>query len=111
MQAVGLVGRFQSNPKETHVHVVKRIFRYLQGTIDFVLWYPKDIDITLRAYTDADWAGSVDDRKSTSGGAFFLGNYLVSWLKKKQTSISLSTTEAEYIDNNIMLYSGVMDKK
>jgi hypothetical protein len=65
--------------------------------LDFGLWYPKGEDFTLTTYTDADWAGSVDDRKSTSGGAFFLGNCLVSWLSKKQSSISLSTTEAEYI--------------
>jgi hypothetical protein len=97
MQVVGLVGRFQSNPKETHVLAVKRIFRYLQGTIDYGLWYSKNTDLILRAYTDADWVGSIDDRKSTSGGAFFLGSCLVSWLSKKQTSISLSTTKAEYI--------------
>jgi hypothetical protein len=76
---------------------VKRIFRYLRATLDFGLWYPKTKYFTLNAYTDADWAGSVDDRKSTSGGAFFLGKCLVSWLSKKQTSISLSTTEVEYI--------------
>jgi hypothetical protein len=92
-----LVGRFQSNPKETHVLVVKIIFRYLQGTVDYGLWYPKDTDLILRAYTDADWEGSIDDRKITSGGAFFLGSFLVSWLNKKQTSISLSTGEVKYI--------------
>jgi hypothetical protein len=53
MQVVGLVGRFQSNPKETHVLVVKIIFRYLQGTVDYGLWYPKDTNLILRAYTDA----------------------------------------------------------
>lgn len=62
------------------------------------LWYPKGNDFILTAYTDVDWGGPVDDRKSTSGGAFFLGNCLVSWHSKKQASISLSTAEAEYID-------------
>jgi hypothetical protein len=71
MQVVGLVGRFQSAPKETHLKEVKRIFRYLKGTLELGLWYPKDKDFNLTAYTDADWAGSIDDRKSTSGGAFF----------------------------------------
>ena len=51
----------------------------------------------LHAYTDADWAGNVDDRKRTSGGAFYMGPRLVSWFHKKQSSISLSTVEAEYV--------------
>jgi hypothetical protein len=76
---------------------VKRIFRYLKGTKEFVLWYPKGKDLPLITYTDADWAGFIDDRRSTSGATFYLGECLVSWLKKKQSSISLSTTRAEYI--------------
>ena len=97
MQAVGQVARFQAAPKETHVIAVKRIFRYLKGTMDFGLWYAKGNELDLLAYSDADWAGCVDDRKSTSGAAFFLGNCLVSWSSKKQSSVSLSTAEAEYI--------------
>jgi len=62
--------------------------------LDFGIWYPKGQDFTLRTYTDAYWAGNVDERKRTSGGKFFLGNCLVSWLSKKQYSISLSTIEA-----------------
>jgi hypothetical protein len=61
------------------------------------LWYPRNQNFQLTAYSDADWANCVDERKSTSGGAFFLGDSLVAWLSKKQGSISLSTTEAEYI--------------
>eukprot|EP00253_Pinus_taeda_P011243 PITA_11243 len=64
---------------------------------NYGLWYPRDTDLTLHAYTDADWAGSVDDRKSTSVGAFFMGSRLVSWFSKKQSSIALSTAEAEYV--------------
>ena len=97
MHAVGIVGRFQENPKEAHLQVVKRIFKYLQETQNFGLWYPRDTDLTLHAYTDADWAGSVDDRKSTSGGAFFMGSRLVPWFSKKQGSIALSTAEAKYV--------------
>ena len=97
MHAVGIVGRFQANPKESHLHVVKRIFKYLQGTQNFGLWYPRDTDLTLHAYTDADWARSVDDRKNTSGGAFYMGSRLVSWFSKKQSSIAFSTTEVEYV--------------
>eukprot|EP00253_Pinus_taeda_P002778 PITA_02778 len=97
MHAVGIVGRFQANPKETHPQAVKRIFKYLQGTQNYGLWYSRDTDLTLHAYTDVDWAGSVDDRKSTSGGALFMGSRLVSWFSKKQSSIALSTAEAEYV--------------
>src|SRR3984885_12829257 len=97
MHAVGIVGRFQANPKEMHLQAVKRIFKYLQGTQNYGLWYPRDTDLTLHAYTDADWAGSVDDRKSTSGGAFFMGSRLDSWFSKKQSSVALSTAEAEYV--------------
>ena len=98
MQVVGLVARFQSTPKETHVTTVKRIFKYLKGTMEYGLWYPKGQDFTLKLFTDVDWVGSVDDRKSTSGATFFLGYCLVSWLSKKQPYIALSTTEDEYID-------------
>ena len=94
MHAIGIVGRFQANPKESHLQAVKRIFKYLQGTQNFGLWYPRDTYLTLHAYTDADWAGSVDDRKSTSGGAFYMGSRLVSWFSKKQSSIALSIAEA-----------------
>eukprot|EP00253_Pinus_taeda_P031842 PITA_31842 len=97
MHAVRMVGRFQGNPKETHLQAIKRIFKYLQGTKNYRLWYPRDADLTLHAYIDADWAGSVDERKSTSGGAFFMGSRLVSWFSKKQSSIALSTAEAEYV--------------
>ena len=83
MQVVGQVARFQATPKETHIIVVKRIFRYLKGNMEFGLWYPKGNEITLIAYLDADWEGCVDDRRSTSGTTLFLGNCLVSWLSKK----------------------------
>lgn len=97
MNVVCLVARFQANPKESHVTVIKRIFRYLKGTFDFGLWYPKNDDFTLSAFTSVDWAGDVDDIKSTTGGAFFLGKHLVSWESKNQNAISLSTVEVEYI--------------
>jgi hypothetical protein len=90
MQPIGLVRRFEVAPKETHVQVVKRIFRYLKVTLEFGLWYPKEEDFNLIECTDAYWVGNVDDRKRTSRGEFFLGIFLVSWLNKKQYSISLS---------------------
>ena len=97
MQAIGQVARFQAAPKENHIIAVKRIFKYLKGTLDFGLWYLKGNDLTLIAYLEADWERCVDDRKSTSGTTFFLGGCLVSWSSKKQFLVSLSTAEAKYI--------------
>ena len=97
MHVVCQVGRFQDSPKNGHLLAVKRIFRYLNGTANHVLWYPKDNSLDLYAFTDADWDGCIDDRKSTNGAAFFLGGCLVSRSSKKQSSVSLSTAEAEYI--------------
>ena len=78
MQVVGQVVRFEDTPKETHIIVVKRIFEYLKGTMEFGIWYPKGNEITLIAYSYVDWVGCVYDRRSTSGTTFFLGNFLVS---------------------------------
>ncbi|GJR87483.1 retrovirus-related pol polyprotein from transposon TNT 1-94 [Tanacetum coccineum] len=88
---------YQSKPTKKHLEAVKRVFRYLQGTINMGLWYPKDTAMALTAYADADHAGCQDTRRSTSGSAQFLGDKLVSWSSKKQTSTSISSTEAEYI--------------
>ena len=71
--------------------------RYLKGTEDYGLWYKFWGNLDLKVFTDADWAGNLDDRKNTSGGAFFLGKRLVSWTTKKQNCTSQSTTEAEYV--------------
>ena len=95
--SVGVCARYQAAPKESHLTAVKRIIRYINGTPDYGLWYSKDSNACLVECSDADWAGSVDDRKSTSGGFFYLGNNLVSWMSKKQNSVSLFTAEAEYI--------------
>ncbi|XP_059075017.1 uncharacterized mitochondrial protein AtMg00810-like [Cryptomeria japonica] len=97
MQAVCLVSHYQSAPRQSHLNVVTRIFKYIQGTLDFGLWYPKHGDFTLIGYTDADWGGCIDDQHSTSGAAFFLGDRLVSWHSKKQDCVTLSTAESEYI--------------
>jgi hypothetical protein len=96
-QVVWMVARFQATPKESHLQAVKIIFRYLKGTIDLGFWYPSKDSFSLNPYSYADWAGCEDDRKSTSRGALFLGESLVTWIRKKQSSISLSTTEVEYI--------------
>ncbi|KAK2442550.1 hypothetical protein QL285_013736 [Trifolium repens] len=95
--SVGLCARFQSAPKESHLTAVKRIFRYLVGTHDTGLWYKKNSHFDLKAYCDADYAGDKIERKSTSGAYQFLGEALISWSCRKQNTIALSTTEAEYV--------------
>ncbi|GJT19221.1 retrovirus-related pol polyprotein from transposon TNT 1-94 [Tanacetum coccineum] len=88
---------YQAKPTKKHLEAIKRVFRYLRGTINWGLWYSKDTAMALTAYADADHAGCQDTRRSTSGSAQFLGDKLVSWLSKKQKSTVISTTKAEYI--------------
>ncbi|KAI3746516.1 hypothetical protein L6452_08950 [Arctium lappa] len=88
---------YRASPKESHLAAVKRIFRYLKGTADLGLWYPKNTGFQLTAYSDADHAGCMLDRKSTFGHVQFLGDKLVSWASKKQLCVSTSTAEAEYV--------------
>nr|GEU68165.1 hypothetical protein [Tanacetum cinerariifolium] len=87
----------QVTPKEYHLHAVKRIFRYLKGHPKLGLWYPKESPFDLVAYSDSDYGGATQDRKSTTGGCQFLGRRLISWQCKKQTIMATSTTEAEYV--------------
>ncbi|XP_057443798.1 uncharacterized mitochondrial protein AtMg00810-like [Lotus japonicus] len=94
---VGGYPRYQAEPKASNLVQVKRIIKYVNGTSDYGILYSHDPNYMLIGYCDADWAGSADDRKSTSGGYFFLGSNLISWFSKKQNSVSLSTAEAEYI--------------
>ncbi|GKB83613.1 retrovirus-related pol polyprotein from transposon TNT 1-94 [Tanacetum coccineum] len=84
--------KYQSKPTKKHLEAVKRVFRYLYGTINMGLWYLKDTAMALIAYTNADHAGCQDTRRSTSRSAQFLGDKLVSWSSKKQTSTSISST-------------------
>ncbi|GJT30009.1 retrovirus-related pol polyprotein from transposon TNT 1-94 [Tanacetum coccineum] len=97
VQAVCYCGRYQARPTEKHLKEVKSIFRYLRGTINMGLWYPKGSGFELTAFSDADHAGCVDTRKSTSGGIQFLGDKLVSWMSKKQDCTAMSSAKAEYV--------------
>nr|GEU62343.1 uncharacterized mitochondrial protein AtMg00810-like [Tanacetum cinerariifolium] len=97
MFAVYVCAHFQAIPKASHLHAVKRIFRYLKGKPHLGLWYPKDSPFNLVAYLDNDYASASQDRKSTTGGYQFLGCRLISWQCKKQTVIATSSTEAEYV--------------
>ncbi|GKB46324.1 putative ribonuclease H-like domain-containing protein [Tanacetum coccineum] len=97
MFAVCVYARFQVTPKTSHLLAVKRIFRYLKGKPTLGLWYSRDSPFELVAYTDSDYAGATQDRKSTTRGCQFLGNRLISWQCKKQTVVATSTTKAEYV--------------
>nr|GEY25493.1 uncharacterized mitochondrial protein AtMg00810-like [Tanacetum cinerariifolium] len=87
-----------AKPTEKHIKEVKRIFRYLRGTVNTGLWYTKDSGFELTGFSDADYAGCKDSFKSTSGGAQFLGEKLVRWSSKKQDCTALSTAKAELYD-------------
>nr|GEW14923.1 uncharacterized mitochondrial protein AtMg00810-like [Tanacetum cinerariifolium] len=97
MFATCMCARYQANPNEHHVSAVKRIFRYLKGTINLGLWYPKDSGFDLTAYSDTYHTGCNLDRKSTSGSVQYLGDKLSCWSSKKQNCVSISIAESEYV--------------
>ena len=97
MFAVSLISRYMSKPTELHLMAAKRILRYLQGTTDFGIFYSKGGNKELIGFTDSDYAGSLKDRKSTSGYAFILSSGAVAWSSRKQPIVTLSTTEAEFV--------------
>nr|GEU36258.1 hypothetical protein [Tanacetum cinerariifolium] len=97
VHATCLCARYQDKPTEKHLKEVKRIFCYLRGTVNTGLWYTKDSGFELIEYSDADYAGCKDTFKSTSDGAQFIGEKLVSWSSKKQDCTALSTAKAEYV--------------
>jgi hypothetical protein len=97
MYASNLVSRFMESPKDSHWKMAKRILRYIAVTLNFGLRYTKFDSNQLSGYIDSDFAGNLDDRKSTSGHVFQLGTNLISWESKKQPIISISSAEAEYV--------------
>ncbi|XP_030964071.1 secreted RxLR effector protein 161-like [Quercus lobata] len=88
--SVGVCSRFQSNHKVSHLNTVKRIIKYVSGTCDYELFYSKESNLSLVGFSDSDWVGNADDKKSTIGGCFYVGANLVAWMSKKQNSVSLS---------------------
>ena len=96
-EAVGKLSQHMSRPNNEHWVGAKRVLRYLKGTAGFGLVYTKSDHSQLRGYSDSDWAGCTDTRRSTSGYLFMIGNNVISWASKKQPVVALSTTEAEYI--------------
>jgi hypothetical protein len=97
MYATSLVSRFMESPKDSHWKMAKQVLRYVAGTLNFGLWYTKSDSNQLSGYTDGDFAGNLDDRKSTSGHAFNLVMNLISWASKKQPIVLISSAEAEYV--------------
>ena len=105
---MGVLARFNSNPGEAHYSALKHLFRYIKGTLDYRITYSKspslykfttyiDPDESFFTYTDADHGGDKDTMKSTSGFVVMMAGGPVSWRSKLQTTVSLSTTEAEYV--------------
>ena len=95
-QAVSVVAKYTATPSEAHMTAARRILKYLKGTSSMSLVYRREGG-DLHAYSDADWAGDQDDRRSTTGNVMLLAGAAISWLSKKQPSVALSTTGAEYI--------------
>ncbi|XP_040367238.1 secreted RxLR effector protein 161-like [Rosa chinensis] len=97
MYVISLISRFMGSPTELHMQAVKRVLKYLKGTVDLGILYKRNGNEQLEAYTDSDYAGDLDDQRSTSGYVFLLSTGAVSWSSKKQPVVTLSTTEAEFI--------------
>ncbi|XP_061353302.1 uncharacterized mitochondrial protein AtMg00810-like [Gastrolobium bilobum] len=95
--SVGIISRFMEDPGYTHWKAAKRILRYVQGTISQGLHYSKSDKYKLVGYSNSDWCGDVDDRKSTASYVFFMGNTAFTWVSKKEPIVTLSTCEAEYV--------------
>ena len=95
--AVSSVAKFCNKPTELHLTAAKRVLRYLKQTKDLSLTYVKNTPEAIIGYSDADWAGDVKDRRSTSGNVFLLGGAAITWSRRKQSSVALSAVEAEYM--------------
>ncbi|XP_050901881.1 uncharacterized mitochondrial protein AtMg00810-like [Lathyrus oleraceus] len=95
--SAGLYAMFQSDPRETHLTIVKIIFRYLKGTINLGLLYKLSLDYKLVGFCDADYAKDRIERKPNNGNCQFIGENLIFWARKRNEIIALSTNEAEYI--------------
>lgn len=97
MYVVGIVSRHMEEPKQEHYTAAKRILRYMQGSVNYGLHYTSSEDPRLVGYTDTDYGGDLDERKSTSAYMFTIGSAAFSWSSKKQPVVALISCEAEYI--------------
>ncbi len=94
--AVGVVSQFMQTPQKPHLDAVRCILRYIKHTLQCGIFYEAKSQLQVHGYMDADWAGNVSDRRSTSGFMFSFGSGAISWSSKKQPTVALSSTEAEY---------------
>ncbi|KAJ8625785.1 hypothetical protein MRB53_034315 [Persea americana] len=94
---VSLISRFMHSPTRHHLGVAKRILRYVRGIMNYGIWYYPVTNLSLIGFTDSDWAGSLQDRKSTTSYMFNIGCGAVCWLSKKQETVALSSAKAEYM--------------
>lgn len=109
--SVSLLSRFMSRLTSLHFAAAKRVLRYLRGTMDFGLWYKRGGAGELLVYTDSDFAGDFDSKKSTSGYVFLIDGAAVTWLSKKQPIVTLSTTEAEYVAASVCACQAIWFKR
>jgi len=105
--SVGYVSRFMEEPTTEHLAAVKRVLRYVAGTLDYGCHYTRKKDARLVGFSDSDLAGDIDTRKSTTGVVFFLGNNIITWQSQKQKVVALSSCEAEYIAGTTAACQGV----
>ena len=110
MFAASLLSRFMNDPSHIHLGATKRMLRYIQGTLDCEIKYENNVETNLFGFCDSDWAGSIDDVKSTSGYVFSLGSGAFSWCSKKQQTVAQSSVD-EYISAGLATQQAIWLKK
>jgi hypothetical protein len=111
MFAASLLSRFMNDPSHIHLGAAKRVLRYIQGTLGYGIKYDSKVETKLIGFCDSDWAGCMDDMKSTSGYVFSLGSGAFSWCSKKQQTVAQSSAEAEYVSAGVATQQAIWLKR